>query len=48
MVVKRGKNQKESIRPGISFTNNLKVAFSVVKLGWDVGQKPEWEASERK
>ena len=48
VVAKRGKNQEEGIRPGNLFINNLKIAFSVAELGWDVGQKLDWEASENK
>lgn len=46
-TVKRNKNQ-EDIRPGKFFTNDLKIAFSVVQLEWGVGQKLDWEGSENK
>ena len=48
MAFKRVKNQEEGTRLGNLFINNLKTAYSVAELGWGVGQKLDWEASENK
>lgn len=48
VAFKRDKNQEEGTRLGNLFINNLKTAYSVAELGWGVGQKLDWEASENK
>lgn len=48
VAFKRDKNQEEGTWLGNLFINNLKTAYSVAEVGWDVGQKLDWEASENK